>query len=128
MLACDRPQYSAHCPRNVPGRSASIVSVLGWPGTTSFMPESSGTQNEWMTLLLVSDNSTGRLIGMCISLAVRKPVLGSVYVYCQNHCRAATSTCTTSGPVGVFARSKIVATVGTAIVIKIRNGMIVQLT
>src|SRR4051794_39337040 len=104
MLACDTPQYSAHCPRKVPGRSASILSVLGWPGTTSFFPASSGTQNEWITLLLVSVSTTGRWIGMCISLAVRNPVLGSVYVYCQNHCRAATSTCTTLGPFGIFAR------------------------
>ena len=70
MFACEMPQYSAHWPRNVPGRLASIVSVFGWPGTTSFLPASSGTQNEWITLLLVSVRTTGRSTGMCISLAV----------------------------------------------------------
>src|SRR5262249_16492595 len=52
MLACESPQYSAHWPRNVPGRDASIFRNWVRPGTTSFLPLSSGTQNEWMTPLL----------------------------------------------------------------------------
>src|SRR5690348_1100743 len=55
MLACESPQYSAHAPRNVPGLSASMVLVLVCPGMTSFLPFSSGTQNEWMTLSDFSD-------------------------------------------------------------------------
>src|SRR5438045_1623038 len=44
MLACDVPQYSAHCPKKVPGRSALIFMWFCWPGTTSTLPASSGGQ------------------------------------------------------------------------------------
>ena len=112
----------------MPGRLASIVSVFGWPGTTSFLPASAGTQNEWITFLLVSVSTTGWCTGMCISLAVKNCAPLSVYSYCQNHWRASTFTWMTFGPFGILARLKMVATVGTAITARIRNGMIVQLT
>src|SRR5215510_12947653 len=50
MLAWDRPQYSAHCPRYVPALSMVNDVWLLWPGTTSRLPLSSGTQKLWITL------------------------------------------------------------------------------
>ncbi|MNC86433.1 hypothetical protein D3C83_20950 [compost metagenome] len=90
MLACDRLQYSAHCPRYVPGLSASKVTLFSRPGTTSCLPASLGTQKLWMTPVGKSvslwdrkssrdripgsmDRSvrrTGRPVGMWSSLAV----------------------------------------------------------
>ena len=40
------------------------------PGMTSVLPESAGTQNEWMTSALCSRMRTGTPTGMWISLAV----------------------------------------------------------
>ena len=48
MYACDSPQNSLRSPRT-PGSSAWIVRWLVTPGTTSWVPASSGTQNEWIT-------------------------------------------------------------------------------
>ena len=44
MCACCRPQNSAHCPRNLPGRSASIHSVVTREGIRSRFPCRLGTQ------------------------------------------------------------------------------------
>ena len=60
MRACWRPQYSAHWPRWMPGRSAwSHVSVVR-PGIMSILPWSAGTQKLWMTSREVSRTRTRR--------------------------------------------------------------------
>ncbi len=58
MLACDRPQNSAHWPAKIPGWSASRRSVWMRPGTTSRLPLIRGTQKLWITSRLVPRNST----------------------------------------------------------------------
>ena len=83
MLACERPQYSAHCPRYVPGLSIVNDVWLLWPGTTSRLPLSSGTQKLWITLQPPGSDAShavrsmliSRPVGTCISLAVTTLVL-----------------------------------------------------
>src|SRR5207249_4438789 len=102
---------------------AEMVSVLVWPGTTSFLPESSGTQKLWITLQVTElplggshalrCRNTSRPVGMTISSAVT--TLASGYENCHHHCLPSTLTWSAWGP-GFWARSKMVATVGTAMI------------
>ena len=126
MSACDKPQYSAHWPRYVPGLSASNLRKSFWPGTASFLPFSAGIQKEWITpsrgavtFMLIS-----RPTGMCISVAVKN--LSPEYSYSQYHCRPVTLMWTTSLPVGFWLRSKITGIVNTAITARISAGTIVH--
>ena len=78
-------------------------SVLAWPGTTSFLPASSGTQNEWITLLRRAgvQRATGPVRPGCASRwRCTNRCRLSVYSYCHHHWRAVDVTCTTFGPVG----------------------------
>src|SRR6266542_4359539 len=58
MLACWSPQYSAHCPRYTPGRSAWIHILFVRPEMRSVLPVSCGTQKLWMTSSVVSSTWT----------------------------------------------------------------------
>ena len=81
MLACDRPQYSAHWPQKVLPASSRSVLICMWlrrPGTASSLPASFGGQNEWMTSADVRRTSIVLPAGMCSSLAVTMPGVGVV--------------------------------------------------
>src|SRR6202158_5643951 len=73
MFACERPQNSAHCPGYIPAVFAINVSWLIWPGTTSRLPPSCGTQKLWMISPDCNSGRPGQLIGMCNSLLVLTP-------------------------------------------------------
>src|SRR5215204_3941096 len=64
------PQNSAHSPKKSPGVLATNCIGLSCPGITSTLPLSCGTQKEWMTLLLVTWNTTSAPTGSSASLAV----------------------------------------------------------
>src|SRR5438552_1425481 len=49
ILACPRPQNSAHCPLNVPSRVGVQVKSLGNPGIALRMKKNAGTKNSCMT-------------------------------------------------------------------------------
>ena len=128
MLACDSPQYSLHCPRKVPGLSALRVSSLVRPGTTSRVPESSGTQKLWITLQVSASHAfsfrcTWRPAGITSSSAVT--TLASVYSNSHHHCLPTTVTSSASA-FGGAARSKIVLIVGTATTASRSAGTMVQ--
>ena len=123
-------------PRTARGRCPvcrpTSVSVLVWPGTTSFLPESSGTQKLWITLQVFAApvpsqalrcTKTSRPVGMISSSAVT--TLASGYENCHHHCLPSTVTCSAAGP-GFWARSKMVATVGTAMMASSSAGRIVH--
>src|SRR5215213_2503448 len=132
MLAWERPQYSAHWPRYVPGFSALNETELVRPGTTSFLPDSSGTQKLWITLQVFavpvpshasSFTKTSRPVGITNSSAVT--TFASGYVNSHHHCLPTTWT-SSAWSVGFSARSKIVATVGTATIASSSAGSTVQ--
>ena len=112
-----------------PGGSASIVSVFGWPGTTSFLPASSG-HPERVDHVVARERQQDRPVDRDVHLVgrVEPGALVGVLVLPEPLPGRRPSTWTTLGPFGILARLKIVATVGTAITARIRNGMIVQLT
>ena len=76
MLACEVPQYSAHCPQYVPGVSAVKVILFSRPGMTSRLAAICGTQKLWITSQPTSLMATGRPAGTCNSFAVTTPRLG----------------------------------------------------
>ena len=49
MFAWEKPQYSAHWPRNVPTSLASIVRWFVCPGSRSCLPARRGIQKLWIT-------------------------------------------------------------------------------
>ena len=62
MFAWASPQNSRHCPRYVPGSSASSHKKLLCPGTASIFPWSLGTQKLWITSELSIFKLTSRLL------------------------------------------------------------------
>ena len=69
ISACGPPQYSAHGPRNTPGRVACTRSRVSRPGIMSTLPPRLGTQKLWITSADCSVKTTSRPTGMRISLA-----------------------------------------------------------
>ena len=88
-------------------RSASIVLVFVRPGITSFLPASSGTQNEWMTLSEFCFRKTFVPTGMCSSVLVTT-FLSTIACFgssnSHHHCLPMTVTWRTSGPFGSFGQ------------------------
>ncbi len=70
MLACEVPQYSAHCPMYSPGTSGVIMSRFTRCGTTSRLPPRYGIQKEWITSGPCRRNTTVFPTGRWSSLAV----------------------------------------------------------
>src|SRR6185312_7281148 len=85
ILACASPQYSAHCPRYVPGVSARNQSALVYPGMRSLLPFRLGAQKLWITSSDCSRSWMGTPTGTWISLAVVTSFVGSGLVYRTSH-------------------------------------------
>ncbi len=132
MLACERPQYSAHWPRNVPGLSASIVSLfvvarhdvplageLGHPeGVDHVAPTVCDLARLQLDVHLAAGGDVqlvgGDDLGRCPG-----------YSNCHHHCLPTTVTSSASGRASRRGRRSC-ATVGTAITARISAGTIVQ--
>src|SRR5215212_1131088 len=114
------PQNSAHSPKYSPGVLATNCIGLSCPGITSTLPLSWGTQNEWMTLLLVTWKRTSAPTGISASLAVTNgPASGlsgsagiSRYRNSHHHCLPMTSMSNLSDPCSAAACLKITCALG----------------